>query len=277
MWGTWDLVKGSDLEACAEREQPTVARLVTAFERHHVPATWAVVGRLFDRPPALGERPGPERCWYDPALLDTVRRSPVPHEIGSHGYAHAYFDQIGRSEAHEDLALAAAAHRRVGLPFDSFVFPRNGVANLREIARAGLSVFRSRDGGLLGAVAKVAPRLRPLANLAEKALGVPPPLVAPRAAEAGLVEMPSSTLLLGRGGARQMIHPLVTGARLLGGVRRASTCGRVFHLWFHPSNFYVDADVQFGVLDAVLAEAAALRARGLLDIRVMGSFAGDIS
>ena len=274
MWGTWDRVKDDDLSACAEREKPTVVRLVTMLERYNVEATWAVVGRLFDSPdPGM---PGAERCWYDPGLLDAVRGSSVPHEIGSHSYTHVYFDRIAPEGAREELGLAADAHRRAGLPFTSFVFPRNRVAHLRELDRAGLSVFRSTDGGLLGAVGKTAPRLRPLANLAEKATGWPPPLVAPLAGRSGLVELPSSTLLLGRGGARRVIHPAVTRARLLGALRRA-TRGRVFHLWFHPSNFYVDAEVQFGVLDAVLAEASELRARGLLDVRTMGSFAGAVS
>ena len=60
--------------------------------------------------------------------------------------------------------------------------------------------------------------------------------------------------------------------KLRAGLHRAVDEARLFHLWFHPSNFYTDLDGQLALLDGVLAEAAALVRQGRLDVLPMGAF-----
>jgi hypothetical protein len=57
------------------------------------------------------------------------------------------------------------------------------------------------------------------------------------------------------------------------GLRAAARHGRVFHLWFHPSNFYYDGEVQFDILRKILDEARGLVRRGRLRIESMGALA----
>jgi hypothetical protein len=81
-------------------------------------------------------------------------------------------------------------------------------------------------------------------------------------------------LLMGRNGPRRFALPAVTRAKLRAGLRRAQRTGGIFHLWFHPSNFYFRREEQFATLDWFLAHAADEAAHGRIEIRTMGSYAG---
>jgi hypothetical protein len=165
-------------------------------------------------------------------------------------------------------------HRENGLNFASFVFPRNLVNHVELLSRAGLKVFRSVDQGWHIKVAQKNRTFGRIANLLDKLLPFVPSVVQPVLhANIGLVELPSSMLLMGRNGLRRFIHPAIIAFKAKRGLRAAIRKKSLFHLWFHPSNFYHDAERQFSVLEEVLKEATLLRKSGQLDIRTMGSFA----
>ena len=101
--------------------------------------------------------------------------------------------------------------------------------------------------------------------------------VAPQCASAeqrgALIHVAKSMLLMGRNGPRRFVLPAVTRAKLRAGLRRAQETGGIFHLWFHPSNFYFRRDEQLATLGWFLAHAANEAAHGRLEIRTMGSYA----
>ncbi len=271
LWGVWDHVTAADARACAELERVIVHRLLELFARYELPVTWAVVGRLLDDRHGFDGLLGDQSCWYAPDLVDAIRDDPVDHEIATHSYGHVYFGESGAEAVAEDLMRAKAVHEAHGLPFRSLVFPRNQVAQLQAVADAGIEVFRSVDAGLLDLVGRRVPQLRPVANLAEKAVPVAPPVVAPIPRDHGLIELPSSLLLIGRNGLRRIVTPVAMRKKLSAGLARAVESGRLFHLWFHPSNFYSGLESQLDVLDRTLSEAAALRGSGQLDVLPMGT------
>jgi len=271
LWGVWDHVTAADAEACAALEREIVRRLLALFRTHEVPVTWAFVGRLLDDSHGFDGLRGDRNCWYAPDIIDAIREDPVDHEIASHSYGHIYFGESTADAVRDDLMRAKAVHESHGLPFRSLVFPRNQVAHLDIVAEAGIEVFRSVDAGLLEVVGRRAPWLRPLANLADKALPVAPPVVQPIRRQQGLIELPSSLLLIGRNGLRRVVSPAALRAKLRAGLTRATERGELFHLWFHPSNFYADLDGQLAILDTALGEAATLRRQGRLDVLPMGS------
>ena len=49
------------------------------FDRHQVPATWAVVAALLDADSARS-RPGAEACWYAPDIMDMLVRAKVAEQ-----------------------------------------------------------------------------------------------------------------------------------------------------------------------------------------------------
>ena len=117
------------------------------------------------------------------------------------------------------------------------VFPRNEVGHLKQLAGVGLRTFRGPDAGPATAIRRVSEPLGQAANLAGKALPLPPPVVAAKRS-GGMIDVPGSMLLMARNGVRRFVLPSVTRAKLKSGLERARRSGGIFHLWLHPSNFY---------------------------------------
>lgn len=277
LWGVWDSLTPRAISMAESAERPIVRRLLRLFDRFDVSATWAVVGRVFDSSRGFDGLSGAREAWFAPELVDEIRSCRVPQEVGSHSYAHVYFSSISAEEAREDVERDAELRRRCGLEFKSFVFPRNMVGHLELLAGRGINVYRSHDAGALQWVRTSVPRAYSAANLLDKVIPITPPLVSPvaRDGKGALTELPSSTLLLGRSGMRRLASTGVTIHRWQRALDHAAASGRVFHPWFHPSNFYYDTDGQFAVLESVLEYAAALRDSGRLIFRIMGEFGSD--
>lgn len=267
-WGVWDTLTPAYLADCLALERAISRRLLSVFEDADVPVTWAVVAHL------LSERTDVSRselpAWYAPDIIDDIQRSRVPHEIGSHSFAHPNFASLTRAEAIEDLRRAKDEHVRRGLPFRSFVYPRNQVGHIDALQEVGIEVYRSTDQGWQNRVR--GGRLNRLAHLASHAIPVAPPTVQ-IVRHDRVVESPSSMLLIGRGGVRRFLRPDILEFRAARAMDRASRTGELFHLWFHPSNFYKDATVQFGLLEKILRRACRGRDRGELRIVTMQDLA----
>ena len=273
-WGIWDKPSAAYHARCARHELTIVETLLSTFDRFDVSATWAIVGRLLelDRE-AAGSTEHGDRIWYAPDLIEKISRAPSHQEIGSHSHAHLYFGLTDRERLRADLAAARAVHSRHGLAFDSFVFPRNQVAHLDLLEEAGIRVFRSVDEGwFIDVRDRLGTTAGRVANLADKMLPLPPRAVKP-VRHGRLVELPSSMLLLGRKGVRRVVHPQAMVLKAQLGLERARRTGDMFHLWFHPSNFYYDTERQLAALASIVGKAARMRDRGDLEIRTMGSFA----
>jgi len=271
-WGVWDHLTPDDLRLAETTERTICAALIDLFDRHQVPATWAVVAALLDEASAKA-RPGPKACWFAPDIVERLLKNTAGHEIGSHSGRHIYFDTADPAEARADLEFAKAVHRAHGLAFESLVFPRGAAGHLATVADLGLKVFNAADVGWVEGARRFGRRAGQAANLLDKLLPVPPQSAfAERCGP--LIHIPKSMLLMGRNGPRRWVLPAVTRAKLRAGLRRAQETGGIFHLWFHPSNFYFRRDEQLATLDWFLAHAANEAARGLIEIRTMGSYAG---
>jgi hypothetical protein len=271
-WGVWDHLTPENLRFAAEDERPICASLIELFDRHQIPATWAIVAGLLDEPSSVG-RPGDKGCWYAPEVIEEIASARVRHEIGSHGGRHRDFDIMTAVQAREDLEFAREQHRAYALPFDAFVFPHNSIGHLDVLRDAGLRAFRSRDRGWFmtaNAAGRMAGRI---ANLVDKLLPIPPTPVSAHWNGEGLVGIPGSMLLLGRGGARRFVLATVTRAKLAMGLARARHSQSIFHFWFHPSNFYYRRDEQLATLAWFLELVADEASRGHLEILTMGECA----
>lgn len=272
-WGIWDRPSAEYHRLCAEKERAVVGALLSLLSSRQIPATWAIVARLLENADPPAPSPFGERIWYGPDLIEAIQRASPPQDIGSHGFAHLYFRDLDREAVRADVQSAHRVHQRHGLPFTSFVFPRNQVAHLESLAEEGIEVFRGVDRGWHMATRwNLGELVGKAANLADKVLPIPPVVVLP-SARSGLVELPGSMLLLGRSGLRRLVRPEVMALKAELGLLRAARQGGVFHLWCHPSNFYWDTEVQLGVLEGIFDRAFTLRERGELEIRTMASYA----
>jgi peptidoglycan/xylan/chitin deacetylase (PgdA/CDA1 family) len=270
-WGVWDHLTPEDLRLAESAERPICAALIELFDRHQVPATWAVVAALLDEASAA-TRPGAKAGWFAPDIVERLSRNTAGHEIGSHSGRHIYFDDATAAEARADLEFARAVHRAHGLAFRSFVFPRGAAGHLDAVAAVGLEVYNAADVGWVEGARRLGRRAGQLANLADKILPVPP---SPAQAErrGALIHIGKSMLLMARNGPRRFVLPPITRAKLAAGLRRAQASDGIFHFWFHPSNFYYRTGEQLATLDWFLAHAAREAARGRIELRTRGSYA----
>ena len=270
-WGWWDVLTPEILQLAEVAERPICQALLALFERHQIPATWALVAALLDETSARGQ-PGNTGAWYAPDIIERIVTSKAGHEIGSHGGRHIYYDSISPADAKADIDFAKHVHLKDDLAFDSFVFPRNGVGHFDLLADAGIRIVRGPDVGWTSAGADAPSVLRKLVTFTDKLLPIPP---APARAQtrASLIDLPGSMLLPGRNGLRRFILPWVSQTKLAMGLRSAQRTGSTFHLWFHPSNFYYRREEQLATLAWFLAHASAEAARGNIEICTMGSYA----
>ena len=277
-------------------EAAITRRLIELFEKYNVPATWAIVGHLFERGCTWdNDTPHPEyprpihkdekRDWFaehppkneytDPLWFDVdnlvsdIARSPVGHELASHGYAHIMYgeDTTNREAVMADLANLGRVNRIHDVPFTSFVFPRNIEGYHRMIKVNGFTAYRG-----------VSPKWndrhtgskRRLTNLLDYYLPSAVTFV-PKVTIHGLINIPDSMLLLGRNGPRKLILPSVMVRKAKKGLKKAARRKEVFHLWFHPSNFSYDTETQFRIFEKILARAGTLRDKGMLDIKTLNA------
>ena len=270
-WGNWDDLTDTKLREVEKLERPIIRRLVALFDRHEVPATWAIVAALLDPASAKG-RPGREEHWYAPDMVETVMAARTSHDLGSHSGRHVYFDRTDEAELRDDLAFAVETHRRHGSTPVSFIFPRNYVARTDLLDEAGFKVFRSEDWAWHQRIRGRNRLAGRAANLVDKILPFAPEAVRP-VRVGPLTDLAGSTLFLGRNGIRRLASRQSVAAKLRKGLDRAEREQGVFHLWFHPSNFYHRMEEQFAVFEELLKDVAARRDSGRMDIRTMASFA----
>jgi peptidoglycan/xylan/chitin deacetylase (PgdA/CDA1 family) len=259
-----------------DAERRVIDRLLEILDRHEMPATWAVVGHLFlgGCDPARGrphaEIVRPEFAWldgdwfdidpcscladapwyYGPDIIERIRASTVAHEIGCHSFAHVMAGDPGCSaEAfRSDLAACAAGANGHGLTLRSFVYPRNSIGHVEELAAAGYRSYRGsprrRDGSA----------------------------VLPDRHDDGVWNIPQTYLFAP---ATHMARlPIGLWARApIRRMRQAARRRSLFHLWFHPYNITADPARALDGFERVCAEAARLRDRDRLDVLTMGDLA----
>jgi peptidoglycan/xylan/chitin deacetylase (PgdA/CDA1 family) len=276
------------------REREVIGRLLALFSKYDVRATWAVVGHLFlaaackledgvvhpeiSRPITRTSthdwffqhpRDGVDPLWYARDVVDSIRDTLPPQEIGSHSFCHLPFDERStRAETiRTDVQMAKHLHQVAGIPFRAFVFPWNTVGYREVLAEAGICVYRGRSSRWYDPAPAAARRLF---NILHYLLALSPPTVRPTVDGAGMINVPDSMLLLSRAGVRRLVPPQALVRMASAGLRRAVARGEVFHLWFHPSDFVFETDRQFWVLETILQAANRLRDRSLLEVLTMG-------
>ena len=270
-WGNWDNLSSHHIEHIYSGERIITTRLLEIFDRYEIPVTWAFVAALLDFKSAA-KMPGDKTLWYAPDLIEKICVARVTHDLGSHGGRHRYFDDMTEQQCIEDLQFAAHIHKTNDLSLRSFVYPRNKVARTELLAGVGVAVFRGQDKAWHQNIRNRHVVLGRVANLLDKMVPIAPQAVMPERV-GGVRNLPGSMLLLSRDGVRRFVHPLVMSAKLEKGLQAAVRSKNVFHLWFHPSNFWCNTDQQFQIFEDFVAKAAEYVATGDMEVRPMAGFA----
>lgn len=308
----WGMRDRRSLDSYRERilgVRQALPRMLEAFDRHGVKATFATVGLLFfgEREDLIAGLPL-ERPSYDrPALspynghIDTIGADEDSdpfhfgsrlvqlvldhpgHEIACHTFSHYYCLERGQTEAQfvADLRAARAVAQRKGIVLKSFVFPRNQYNQqyLACCAREGILAYRGNERSWLYAARdrESESRLRRALRLLDTWI----PLTGanthplPDPASGLPYDLPSSRFLRPWTPRYSVLEGLKR-KRITGAMDNAARRGELFHLWWHPHNFGKHLEENMATLHHILAHYAALHQAGRMENRTMGDLAEQI-
>jgi hypothetical protein len=295
-WGSFDHSYGEELIRMARWTHDVGGpNLLGHLTRNDLSATWAIVGAMmrdslpdvsnipevsyphFPRPwfvhvPRDGnESTNPE--WFGPSLVRMIQKASPAQEIGFHSFSHVLFGQSGmtRERAVSEYQQCREIAKEFNFPADSFVFPGNSVAFLREMRDAGFLCYRAVDR-LKFPVSHG--RLRSVLAIAADFAGMSPVIVEP-SLNGELVSIPGSLMIRFAGGWRKYIPDSSRLRRLKKGLDLVQRKGGVFHVWFHPENLYPERPRLEKVVAEFLGELGKLVRSGRVRCLTMGQLASE--
>ncbi|MBS1831681.1 MAG: polysaccharide deacetylase family protein, partial [Acidobacteria bacterium] len=243
----------------AEREQ-AITRLLDLLAKHGIPATWAIVGALFED--------GADDLLHAPDLIEEIQRCPVPQEIGSHTFTHPVMTMVTREQAHRQFALAVESAAKAGVRPRTIIFPRNQIAHLDLAREYGFTCYRTPEPRWYCGAGERDPLSR-LGHLADVLAATTPRSVEPVLDEFGMMAIPGSMLYTPSFGIRRHIPAALRVTRARRGLQEAIRNRNVFHLWFHPTDIVVNMNEMLAGLDQILHLVATYRDAGELEVQPM--------
>jgi hypothetical protein len=297
-WGICDQILDDDARRALSKERQIVKLLLNLMEEYEIRASWGVVGHLLQsenpwksgtfhpeipRPMLMGEardwffqvaRDTSDPLWYGRDLVDMIKGCSPEQEIGSHSFCHVIYDEAAANQAAimADIQLAKEIHAANDLPFDFFIFPRNVMGFKEILAKSGIKVYRGHEERWYESLP--CKSVHRLLNLTYYLLSITPSTVKAKRDEHGLINVPASMLFIGRAGLLRDLIPDKSLAQMaIAGIDLAVKKKEIFHLWFHPSNFAYNTELQFQNLENIFRQANKLREKGSLEQRTSGDIA----
>lgn len=291
-WGICDKQITKSIRDTLGLERQIIRRILELFAQYDIRVTWAIVGHLLlskcdwktglvhpeiIRPNSNNKRdwffqhpkePN-DPLWYGRDIIEWIKTATPKQEIGSHSFCHILYHETmtNRDTVKSDIKMAKKLHEASGLPFETFVFPRNIVSCKELLAEAGIRVYRGESRRWYNSVPSHS--LQRLLNFIHILFAVSPVTVRALVDETGMVNIPDSMLLIGRNGLRGLVSSRNLIKMGQAGLNRAVKKREIFHLWLHPFNFVYKTGQQFYVLESILRQAQCLRLNGQLEILSM--------
>jgi peptidoglycan/xylan/chitin deacetylase (PgdA/CDA1 family) len=298
IWGTVDVGGPEPYRRTCETEREVVLdRLLELLSEFDISATWCVVGHLFlsSCAPQDGikhpEIVRPSHSWttddwfsadpagtetsdpifYGASLIERIRSCRVAQEIGCHSFSHVIFGDEGCSHqtAESEIAECVRLAADRGLQLRSFAFPRNRVGHLDVLQEYGFTCYRGPEP-VWHESSRLPRPVKRLAHLADVVSARRPPVVVPEESHEGVWNIPGSMMFFPMRGARRYIPVSVRVRRAVKGLERAATEGRIFHLWFHPTNLVDEQEQMFAGLRSIFESVDRLRAASRIAVVPMG-------
>ena len=150
--------------------------LLNIFEKHNIPATWAIVGHLFldhckkedGMPHKTMPRFKPD--WYsaDPCtdlqkdplyygrdIVEKILSNQIGHEIGYHSFSHVVFSECSRKVAEAEIKIGNKLAKEFGITLKSFVPPENKIGDIDVLKENGFKIYRGENLGVYGIFRRV--------------------------------------------------------------------------------------------------------------------------
>jgi hypothetical protein len=283
-WGSWS--RGSFSMDTFAGGSWMARRVDDRCRELRLPATWAVVGAMFDlanaelaevdpessvsvlRPhlgpyvdplPTVGHVLAAPHAFLDPELVHELSASSAGHELGTHTYFHAT-----PTTATGLVADVIACRAATPSPVRTLVYPRDAVKHVSALPAAQINQYRAPGAAHYFQKTGKPAGMGRVAHTIDQFLGRPAPLVDVR--PGAVVAVPGSGVLTLRYGLRRRIPIRSVRRRFLRPLEHAARTGGVYHLTTHPWNLALPRSDAFDVLGEVLGRAAELRDVGDIEV-----------
>lgn len=270
-WGVWDKINQSNLDRIISSERLICNNLLKIFDEYKLPVTWAVVSALLDENNKMINAKD-KNAWFAPDILESILCSNTKHLVASHSYSHKEFKKCLRNEVIEDFEKSYYFFNKFDLKTDTLVFPRNQVHHLDVLKKFNFKAYRSIDKSWYRRVYDYNKFLGRITNLIDKTFPIKSNSVIPKLDNFGLIEIPTSILLISKNGIRRIVSNFSMYEKIKDGIDLAINCNECFHLWFHPSNFYFKTESQFNLLKKIMNYVNLKREQGLIEIKLLDQF-----
>jgi peptidoglycan/xylan/chitin deacetylase (PgdA/CDA1 family) len=289
----WGVRDKRAVEACKRNflgARSVVPRILEAFQRYEIHATWATVGFLFfdrkaelkDHLPALkpqytcsklfpygdidsiGANEEADPFHYALSLIKVIAAQPN-QEIATHTFSHYYCMEPGQDlmAFRSDIEAAVASMRKYDLAPMSIVFPRNQVNPdyLAILPEYGITSYR---GAPWYCVTKEESFFSSYLRIAARLLDAYIPIFGnntysyERMGKSMPFNIQSGRMLRPYSRRIRALEPLRL-RRILAAMEFAAKEKRVFHLWWHPHNFGIEQEKNLATLELILAHYNKLR------------------
>lgn len=231
LWGRKDLDYTSFISR-TKKERIIIKKILSLFNKYRIPATWAIVGKLYENGDEL---------WSGKDFINLIQKN-KDQETSSHSYSHEDFTKISNKMADKEFKKPKAT---------TFVFPRNHIAHLDLLKKNGFKAYRGKDKSKFELLI---PRVPPTAN---------PKLLK------GLIELPSSMYFVSARGYKKYIPSWLRPLKSKLGINRAIKNNEIFHIWFHPVDFVDDTNNLLSQFEDILKYARQKSDEGKLEIKNM--------
>ncbi|WP_299523357.1 polysaccharide deacetylase family protein [Winogradskyella sp.] len=292
LWGVRDLQTTDTYGENILGVWEALPKMLKAFEKNGVKATWATVGFLFasskkellnycptNRPSYLVKNLSPYNGHFDQLeeeeeqdkyhfaskLIKLIRKYPN-QEIATHTFSHYYCLERGQTkeEFNDDTLAAIKIANKDDIEIKSLVFPRNQFNNeyLEIIKSLGITSYRGNESAWFynyefGQEEKPTKRAFRLLDSYLNISGHN----CYSLEEIGKKEpynIPSSRFLRPYSSKLKMFEGLRL-QRILKSMTYAAKNGKVFHLWWHPHNYGTDQKENFIFLNKILSHYVFLK------------------
>ncbi|MCU0319478.1 MAG: polysaccharide deacetylase family protein [Flavobacteriales bacterium] len=292
-WGMRDKRTLEEYGAHIRGVRSALPRMLDAFERHGVKATFATVGLLYHselnelmrsipavRPSyrratlspynghldTLGANEQEDPHHYGASLIRLLLEHPQ-HEVACHTFSHYYCLEEGQTadQFREDLRAAERAAEIFGVKRHSLVFPRNqfNAAYLAICREEGIVAYRGNETSWLYAArnAEEESLIRRGLRLLDTWLPLSGANVHAKPTGQELpINVPASRFLRPFDPRTAFLEPLKL-RRITTAMDQAAKEGGIYHLWWHPHNFGAHLEQNLRSLDHVLAHYGRLHDR----------------
>jgi hypothetical protein len=255
--------------------------LLKLFEKHNIPATWAVVGHLFldycEGEDGIPHRNMPrfKEDWYSSDPCTDVQRDPlyygkdivekilsnqIEHEIGYHSFSHVVFSECSREVAEAEVKEGVRLAKEFGIALKSFVFPENKIGHIDVLKENGFKIYRGENLGRYDLNQSFL--IRKFNGGIDKMIAPP---AEPKWMDDGIWMIPSSMCFCDP----QIKFSVLLKAKI--GLYRAIRSKKVFHVFLHLHNLLMYPSLKED-LDKFLAVVAKKKDGGEIEVMTMGEF-----